>query len=184
MAHNSGLTASLIAGSEALEGLCSQKLIPTTNWRDLKAEPINNHNNYSDANQFMAFTFENGTRVEVEVITWKRNIGDVVKEDIGREWSPRHVYVEKDGRMRAYVYHIGEKGYLWSRWPELDKSLPGVTWRDPTTEEIAAYKTAIAIRDEDSFLNVYYADLIAWEKHNDHLGKNTQWVHTTLLKAA
>lgn len=177
------LTASLRAGTRALEELRSQGRILTTNWYNIEVEPIDNHGTYSDAGRSMIFTLKNDQRVAVNVITWKRDLRDVVDGDGGRKWLPVHVYVEKGERMQAYENHVDLNGYPWSRQPECDKPLSGVTWRDPTTEEIAEYLTAIENHDEAGFLKIYYSDLIEWKRHNDRLFRNTGWVHTTLRKA-
>jgi len=176
------LTASLRAGTRALAEMCLQGHISTTNWYKLEAKPIDNHGNYSDASRSLIFLLENEQRVEVRVITWKRELGDVVDGDVGRKWLPIYVYVENNNRMEAYENHVDLKGYPWSRHPEFDKPLPGATWRSPTIEEMVAYATAIVNRDESGFLKIYYSDLIAWEP-NECLGKDTGWVHAVLRKA-
>ena len=174
------LTASLRAGTKALKELRSQGHISTTNWYKLEVEPIDNNGNYSGAHRTLTFTLENELRVEVEVSTWKRRLGDVVDGDGGREWRSYVVWIEGHGKMKCLVNNVGNK--LWFRQHESDKPLPGTTWRPPTPVEIAAYKTAVQNNDEGAFLKVYYADLIAWEELNDSLGRNTNWFRTTLQK--
>src|SRR3989338_847032 len=119
------LTASLRAGTKALEELCSQGHTSTTNWFQLEVGPIDNNGFNSVTDRSLTFTLEDDRRVEVTVITWKRAIGDVVNGDGERKWFPCHVYVEKDGRMEAFENHVNQKGDPWSRQPKSDKPLPG-----------------------------------------------------------
>ena len=178
------LTPSMIAGLKALEMLREQKCIPTTKWHDLEVQPLDNHGGYSDATRRMTFTLENGQRVEIQSMTWKKQKvwNEVIEDNEKYEWFPVHVYVESGQRMSAFENHINHP--TWYPQPDCDKPLPGATWRAPTSDEIAAYKTAIAKQDEGAFLKVYYADLIAWRELNDHLGKDTGWVYRTLRKVA
>ena len=177
------LTPAMIAGLKALEMLLEQKRIPTTKWHDLEVEPLNNNNGNSGATRRMTFTLENGQRVEVQSMTWKREAWGEVAEDTEKyKWFPVHVYVEKGQRMLAFENHINHP--TWYPQPDCDKPLPGATWRAPTPDEVAAYKAAITKQDEGAFLKLYYADLIAWRELSDHLGKDTGWVHRTLRKAA
>ena len=180
------LTPSMIAGVRALTELHSQGRIPTTKWHDLEVEPIDNHGGYSDAFRHMTFTLENGQRVEVGTMTWKKQkiSGEVVEDNENYTWFPSHVYVEKGSRMEFYENHVNQDGYPWTRHPVSDKPLPGVTWREPTSDEVEAYWAAIGREDEQAFLKIYYSDLISWEEFNNRLGPNTGWVWRTLEKVA
>ena len=117
-------------------------------------------------------------------MTWKKDLGDVVKGDGGRKWFAAHVYVEKGQRMLAFENHVNQKGYPWTRQPEFDKPLPGATWRAPTSAEVATFKAAIWNQDEGALLKVYHSDLIAWKELFDRLGKDTGWVNRTLQNTA
>lgn len=176
------LAPSQIAGTKALEMLRSQGRISTTNWYRLEVEPLDNHKGLSNACRGMTFTLENGQRVEVTAMTWKRDAFAEVAEDNEKyEWFPVHVYVEGPQRMLAFENHINHP--TWYRQAECDKPLPGATWRPPTSSEVAAYEAAVQGKDERALLKVYYADLIDWKELNDRLGPNTGWVHGVLDKA-
>ncbi len=175
------LTPSLMAGVKTLEDLHSQEHISTKHWNNLDIEPIDNNGNYSNTDRTLIFSLENEQKVEVKVSTWKSFIGDVVLGDEGRKWASHLAYVEGRGKMNCLIDNVGNKP--WFRWPTGDKPLPGMTWRDPTRAEIAAYHAAVENQDEEMFLQVYYGDQIAWDNLNDNLGKNTHWMRETLRKA-
>ena len=176
------LTPSLTAGIKTLGELHSRGRIPTAKWHNLDVGPIDNNGNYSNADRILTFTLENEQRVEVKASTWKREVGDVVRNDDGRKWMSHVVYVEGTGRMNCLVNNVGNTP--WYRWPTGDKPLPGATWRAPTNVEKAAYHAAVANHDEKTFLHVYYGASIEWEDINDRLGLNTHWMRETLRKAA
>jgi hypothetical protein len=182
--HAIRLKPSQIAGTKALEMLRSQGFISTTNWHQLEVQPLENNNGQSGANRRMTFSLENGQRVEVTTMTWKREAwGEVAKDNEEYRWFPVHVYVEKGERMLAFENHINH--LIWYRQPVCDKPLPGATWRAPTPDEIAACEAAIAERDESAFLKLYYADFIDWKEVNNHLvGDEIGWVRITLKEAA
>src|SRR3989344_6394798 len=111
------LTPAMIAGTKALAELHPQGRISTTNWHSLEVEPLDNHDGYSDAFRRMTFTLENGQRVEVNTMTWKRGpqpyVGDsgrkwtpvhsdTVEDNETYTWFPTHVYVEKGPRMEFF----------------------------------------------------------------------------------
>lgn len=179
------LTLSLTAGIKTLEELCSQGHIPTKHWNNLDVEPIDNNGNYSNAHRTLTFMLENEQRVEVEVSTSKRELGDVVRGDEGRKWASYTVYVEGRGKMNCLVNHTGNRP--WYRWPTHDKPLPGITWRAPTSAEIAAYYAAAAERNEEAFLSVYYGNhggYIDWSDPHGKVYKDAHWVDVTLQKVA
>jgi len=176
------LSASLRAGSRALEELCSQGHVSTTQWFNLVAEGIVDESPYTSVTRRLHFTLEGGQRVEVKVMAWQegnhRETEDIAEK---RHWAPIHVYVEKGEKMRAFENHVDLKGYPWSRQPDCDKPLPDASWRAPRVEEVAAYATAVASRDKESLLKVYQADLINWDALIDGLDIHQHaWVRNVL----
>lgn len=176
------LTPAMIAGTKALEMLHAQQRIPTTKWYGLQVEPLDQNNGYSGTTRSMIFTLESGQRVEVKSMTWKEQSHANAEDSEGVEWFPVHVYVESGQRMLAFENHVDHP--TWYPQPECDKPLAGATWRNPTPVEVAAYKGAIAKKDEAALLRVHYADLITWRELHDHLGKDTGWVERTLRSKA
>ena len=120
------LTASLRAGTKALEELCSQGRISTTNWFNLQVGAIVDESPCTSTTRTLCFTLEGGLKVEVKVMAWQRGQHNETEQSAeGRQWFPCHVYVERDERMEAYENHVNQKGYPWSRQPKFDKPPAG-----------------------------------------------------------
>lgn len=120
--HTINLTASLRAGTRALEEMRSQGHISTSNWYRLTAGPIDNNPVNNPIGRKLVFVLETEQRIEVSVMTW-RQLGETVKKDGERKWFPCHVYLQEGSQMLSFENYVNLGGYPWSRQPKCDKPL-------------------------------------------------------------